>query len=146
MATQSKAQAHWEGSLFEGSGRVELVTSGVASFDVSWAARAESGAGTTNPEELIAAAHATCFSMALSNMLAKNGTPPASLDTRADVTFVPGTGITCPAAGTVVTCTGSGSACTSPTYPMSDLTGAGITLGTLPANGSVTMSFTCTVN
>ncbi len=94
MASVNTAQAHWEGSLFEGSGRVELVTSGVAAFDVSWGARAESGAGTTNPEELIAAAHATCFSMALSNMLAKNGTPPASLDTRADVTFVPGTGIT----------------------------------------------------
>ncbi|MHA6511811.1 OsmC family peroxiredoxin [Tessaracoccus sp. Z1128] len=94
MATVSTAQAHWEGSLFEGAGRVELVTSGLASFDVAWAKRAESGPGATNPEELIAAAHATCFSMALSNILAKNDTPPASLDTKADVTFVPGTGIT----------------------------------------------------
>ena len=94
MATTSTAQAHWEGSLFEGSGQVELVTSGLATFDVAWGARAESGPGTTNPEELIAAAHATCFSMALSNILAKNDTPPASLDTKADVTFVPGTGIT----------------------------------------------------
>ena len=56
MASVNTAQAHWEGSLMEGSGRVELVTSGVASFDVAWAARAESGPGTTNPEELIAAA------------------------------------------------------------------------------------------
>ncbi|HSO68551.1 MAG TPA: OsmC family peroxiredoxin [Arachnia sp.] len=94
MATTSTAQAHWEGSLFEGSGQVELVTSGLATFDVAWGARAESGPGATNPEELIAAAHATCFSMALSNILAKNDTPPASLDTKADVTFVPGTGIT----------------------------------------------------
>ncbi|MBB1516340.1 OsmC family peroxiredoxin [Tessaracoccus sp. MC1679] len=94
MATTSTAQAHWEGSLFEGSGQVELVTSGLATFDVAWGARAESGQGATNPEELIAAAHATCFSMALSNILAKNDTPPASLDTKADVTFVPGTGIT----------------------------------------------------
>ena len=94
MATTSTAQAHWEASLFEGSGQDELVTSGLATFDVAWGARAESGPGTTNPEELIAAAHATCFSMALSNILAKNDTPPASLDTKADVTFVPGTGIT----------------------------------------------------
>lgn len=94
MATISTAQAHWEGSLFEGAGRVDLVTSGLASFDVKWAKRAEAGAGTTNPEELIAAAHATCYSMALSNALAGNGTPPESLDTRVDVTFQPGVGIT----------------------------------------------------
>ena len=94
MATTSTAQTHWEGSLFEGSGQVELVTSGLATFDVAWGARAESGQGATNPEEHIAAAHASCFSMALSNILAKNDTPPASLDTKADVTFVPGTGIT----------------------------------------------------
>lgn len=94
MATVSTAQAHWEGSLMEGAGTVDLVTSGVASFDVNWAKRAEAGAGTTNPEELIAAAHATCYSMALSHALAGNGTPAASLDTRAEVTFQPGTGIT----------------------------------------------------
>ena len=94
MATQSKAQAHWEGSLMEGAGSVELATSGAARFDLTWAKRAESGAGTTNPEELIAAAHAACYSMALSHALAGNGTPPATVDTRADVTFVPGEGIT----------------------------------------------------
>lgn len=94
MATVSTAQAHWEGSLMEGAGRVELVTSGLASFDVKWAKRAEAGAGTTNPEELIAAAHATCYSMALSHALAGNGTPPQSLDTRVEVSFQPGVGIT----------------------------------------------------
>lgn len=94
MATTNTAKAHWEGSLIEGGGTVELATSGLATFDVKWAARAEASAGTTNPEELIAAAHATCYSMALSHALAGNGTPPASLDTRCDVTFQPGVGIT----------------------------------------------------
>ena len=94
MATVSTAQAHWEGSLMEGAGSVELVTSGVASFDVKWASRAEAGSGTTNPEELIAAAHATCYSMALSHALAGNGTPPESVDTTVAVTFQPGVGIT----------------------------------------------------
>ncbi len=94
MATVNTAQAHWEGSLMEGAGTVELVTSGLATFDVNWGKRAESGAGTTNPEELIAAAHATCFSMALSHALAGNGTPPESIDTKAEVSFQPGVGIT----------------------------------------------------
>lgn len=94
MATTSTARTHWEGSLIEGSGTTELVTSGVATFDVAWSKRAEAGAGGTNPEELIAAALATCFSMALSHALAGNGTPPARLDVTVDVTFVPGTGIT----------------------------------------------------
>jgi osmotically inducible protein OsmC len=71
-----------------------MLSSGLGTYDVSWAARAEEPHGKTSPEELIAAAHSSCFSMALSNELAKAGTPPTSLDTRADVTFVPGTGIT----------------------------------------------------
>ena len=94
MATVSTAQAHWEGSLMDGAGSVELVTSGLASFDVAWGKRAEAGAGATNPEELIAAAHATCYSMALSHALAGNGTPPQALDTKVEVTFQPGVGIT----------------------------------------------------
>jgi osmotically inducible protein OsmC len=94
MATVRTADAHWEGSLFEGQGEVELVSSGVGSFEVTWAARSQEANGKTSPEELIAAAHSTCFSMALSNGLAGAGTPPTSLDTRAEVTFVPGTGIT----------------------------------------------------
>lgn len=94
MATTSTARTHWEGSLTEGSGSTELVTSGVATFDVAWGKRAESGAGTTNPEELVAAALATCYSMALAHGLNGNGTPPDSLDTEVSVDFVPGTGIT----------------------------------------------------
>jgi lipoyl-dependent peroxiredoxin len=94
MATTRTANAHWEGSLMEGSGTVELASSGLATFDVSWPARAEEANGKTSPEELIAAAHSTCFSMALSNGLAKGGTPPTTVDTTADVTFQPGKGIT----------------------------------------------------
>jgi lipoyl-dependent peroxiredoxin len=94
MATVRTADAHWEGSLLDGEGHVELVSSGLGGFDVTWASRAEEPNGKTSPEELVAAAHSTCFSMALSNGLAKGGNPPTSLDTRADVTFQPGEGIT----------------------------------------------------
>ena len=94
MATTRTANAHWEGSLMEGSGRVSLDSSGLGTYDVTWASRAEEPQGRTSPEELIAAAHASCFSMALSNGLAKAGNPPESLDTTADVTFQPGEGIT----------------------------------------------------
>lgn len=94
MATTRTATTRWEGSLFEGAGRVTLNSSGLGTYDVSWPARAEEPGGKTSPEELIAAAHSACFSMALSNGLAKTGTPPTSLDTSADVTFQPGAGIT----------------------------------------------------
>ncbi len=94
MATVRTAEAHWEGSLMEGQGEVELVSSGVGSFEVSWPSRAEEANGKTSPEELIAAAHSTCFSMALSHGLAGAGTPPTTVDTTADVTFQPGQGIT----------------------------------------------------
>ena len=94
MATTRTSKTHWEGSLMEGAGQVTLESSGVGSFDVSWPARTEEANGRTSPEELIAAAHSACFSMALSNVLAKAGTPPQGLDTQADVTFQPGTGIT----------------------------------------------------
>jgi lipoyl-dependent peroxiredoxin len=94
LATTRTANAHWEGSLFDGSGRVSLDSSNVGAFDVTWAARTEEPNGKTSPEELIAAAHASCFNMALSNGLAKQGTAPTALDTRAEVTFQPGEGIT----------------------------------------------------
>ena len=81
MATTRTASAHWEGSLMEGEGQVSLESSGVGTFDVSWPSRAE-------------AAHSTCYSMALSHGLAQAGTPPTTIDTTADVTFQPGTGIT----------------------------------------------------
>jgi osmotically inducible protein OsmC len=94
MATTRTASTRWEGSLFEGAGKVTLQSSGIGTYDVSWPARAEEPNGKTSPEELIAAAHSACFSMALSNGLAKAGTAPTSLDTSADVEFTPGTGIT----------------------------------------------------
>lgn len=94
MATVRTADAHWNGSLFEGSGSVELASSGVGNYPVTWAARAEQPAGKTSPEELIGAAHATCYSMAFSKGLTDAGTPPTSVDTRAEVSFQPGEGIT----------------------------------------------------
>lgn len=94
MATTRSATTTWHGSLLEGSGRVELESSGLGGFDVTWASRAEDPAGRTSPEELIGAAHSSCFSMALSSGLAKAGTPPEALVTTAEVTFQPGEGIT----------------------------------------------------
>ena len=94
MATTRQATTHWEGSLLEGGGRVTLESSGLGTYDVTWASRAEDPNGRTSPEELIAAAHSSCFSMALSSGLAKQGAPPEALDTTADVTFQPGEGIT----------------------------------------------------
>jgi len=94
MATTRTARTHWEGSLLEGAGQVTLESSGVGTFDVSWPSRAEKANGKTSPEELLGAAHATCYSMSLSLALTKAGTPPTEIDTSADVTFQPGTGIT----------------------------------------------------
>ena len=94
MATTRTANAHWEGSLLEGKGRVSLDSSGVGAYDVSWPARTEEPNGVTSPEELIAAAHSTCYSMSLSNVLTKAGHSVESIDTKADVTFQPGQGIT----------------------------------------------------
>lgn len=93
-AATRTANAHWEGSLSEGSGNVSLDSSGLGKFDVTWASRAEAPEGKTSPEELIAAAHSTCFSMALSHALAGADTPPQEVNTTADVDFVAGTGIT----------------------------------------------------
>jgi lipoyl-dependent peroxiredoxin len=88
MAAVRRAEASWSGDLTSGSGVVSAVSSGVFSeLPVSWAARTESADGKTSPEELVAAAHAACYSMAFSNMLAKAGTPPARLDVSAEVTF-----------------------------------------------------------
>ncbi|MDV3223400.1 OsmC family peroxiredoxin [Intrasporangium sp.] len=94
MSATRTATAHWEGDLFSGTGQVTLESSGIGTYDVSWPARTEEPGGRTSPEELIAAAHSACYNMAFSNILAKAGTPPTSLDTTAAVTFVPGTGIT----------------------------------------------------
>jgi lipoyl-dependent peroxiredoxin len=89
------AHVTWSGSLMEGDGTIESVGSGAfGPLDVTWASRAEESNGLTSPEELIAAAHAACFSMALSLGLARAGTPADRLETSATVTFIPGTGIT----------------------------------------------------
>ena len=96
MATDRRAEVRWQGSLMEGSGTIVSTTSGaIGEQAVSWPARSEDETGgKTSPEELIAAAHAACFSMALSNGLAKDGHPPDELRTSATVTFQPGEGIT----------------------------------------------------
>jgi osmotically inducible protein OsmC len=95
MAAERRAEVTWQGSLMEGAGTIDRVGSGAfGPLDVTWTSRTEESGGLTSPEELIAAAHASCFSMALSHGLAQAGTPPERLSTSATVTFVPGTGIT----------------------------------------------------
>ena len=96
MATDRRADVTWKGSLMEGSGTIVKTTSGaIGEQSVSWPARSEdSTGGSTSPEELIAAAHAACFSMALSHALAQAGNAPDELATSATVTFQPGEGIT----------------------------------------------------
>lgn len=96
MATDRRAEVVWQGSLMDGSGQVVSTTSGaIGEQAVTWASRSEDATGgKTSPEELIAAAHASCFSMALSHALAQAGNPPDELRTSATVTFQPGEGIT----------------------------------------------------
>jgi len=91
--TTRKANTQWKGSLMQGAGQVTLASSGLGTYDVSWPARAEEPNGKTSPEELIAAAHSACFSMALSHALAQQGNAPEQLDVEASVEFVPGKGI-----------------------------------------------------
>ena len=94
MATERTATVTWRGDLMSGSGEIEEVTSGaVGGLDVSWPARSAEPGGKTSPEELIAAAWAACFAMALSHGLAQAGNPPEKLETSATVTFQPGEGI-----------------------------------------------------
>jgi osmotically inducible protein OsmC len=94
MAAVSRADAVWEGDLTTGKGRVKVASGTFNEFPVTWATRAERTHGGTSPEELIAAAHAACYSMAFSNGLAKAGHHPERLNTTAEVEFVPGQGIT----------------------------------------------------
>jgi lipoyl-dependent peroxiredoxin len=93
MAVRSTGRAHWEGTLAEGRGTATLESGAAGPMEVDWKSRSEGGANTT-PEELIAAAHAACFSMAFSGALARNDTPPTTLDVTATATFVAGEGIT----------------------------------------------------
>jgi osmotically inducible protein OsmC len=94
MTVTSEATTRWNGGLADGSGTVAFTSSGIGTFDINWKARSEGSTSVTTPEELIAAAHASCFSMAFSHALGENGTPPESIETTASVTFQPGTGIT----------------------------------------------------
>jgi len=95
-AAERTAKVSWSGNLLSGTGKIEFTGSGaLAGADMTWASRSEPDEdGRTSPEELIAAAHASCFSMALSHGLAQAGTPPDRLNVQATSTFVPGTGIT----------------------------------------------------
>ncbi|RLV10336.1 peroxiredoxin [Streptomyces griseocarneus] len=94
MAATRTAHTVWNGNLVDGSGEVTFDSSGIGTQAVSWPSRAEQANGRTSPEELIAAAHSGCFSMALSHGLTGAGVPPTRLETTADVTFQPGEGIT----------------------------------------------------
>ncbi len=87
--TDRNATTHWSGDLKSGSGAVTLDSSNAGQFAVTWASRTEAPEGRTSPEELIAAAHSSCYSMQLSGLLTAEGTPPESLDTSAEVGFGP---------------------------------------------------------
>ena len=94
MPVTSEATTLWFGDLKSGSGTTSLDSSDAAEFPVSWAARSEGASGRTNPEELLGAAHSACYSMAFSGALARNNTPPESLQVTAAVTFDAAEGIT----------------------------------------------------
>jgi osmotically inducible protein OsmC len=87
--TDRQAHALWEGDLLAGKGDVELVSSGTGKFPVTWASRVEQPEGRTSPEELVAAAHAACYAMAFSNVLAKAGNTAERLHVSATVTVGP---------------------------------------------------------
>ena len=94
MATTRRAETVWTGTLVDGSGETTFASSGIGTFPVTWPSRSEEANGKTSPEELLAAAHASCFSMALSSALAKAGTPASTLTTAVEVDFQPGQGVT----------------------------------------------------
>ena len=94
MAAISRADVTWEGDLMSGRGRVKVASGTFSDFPVTWEHRADRTHGGTSPEELIAAAHAACYSMAFSSGLSKAGHHPERLNTSAEVEFVPGKGIT----------------------------------------------------
>lgn len=84
---ESRASATWEGDLFTGGGTTSLATGAAGPLPVSWPSRTEAANGKTSPEELIAAAHAACYSMALSNVLASGGNTATRLNTDAVAIF-----------------------------------------------------------
>jgi osmotically inducible protein OsmC len=93
MASVSSATTHWEGSLTKGRGTTTPASGAIPSVEVTWVARTERTEGTTSPEELLAAAHAACYCMALALGLTDDGNEPSSLDATATVEFVAGEGV-----------------------------------------------------
>jgi osmotically inducible protein OsmC len=93
MATESSASTIWRGSLTKGSGTTHPDSGAFADVEVTWAARTTRSAGKTSPEELLAAAHASCFCMALSHELSEAGNEPEQLNATATVDFIPGEGV-----------------------------------------------------
>lgn len=93
MAVESSANTVWKGDLAHGEGTTTPASGAFPAVEVTWASRTARAAGKTSPEELLAASHASCYCMALSNELAGSGTPPESLDATATVAFVPGEGV-----------------------------------------------------
>jgi len=93
MSVTSIGSGKWSGTLKEGAGSAELTSSGAGTFPMTWNARADGVAGATTPEELLGAAHAACFAMALSNVLGEHGYTASAIDTTSAVTFVPGRGV-----------------------------------------------------
>jgi osmotically inducible protein OsmC len=93
MASESKAHTTWEGALETGRGTTSAASGVLPDFEVTWPARVERTEGTTSPEELLAAAHTSCYCMALAHALAEAGHPPERLDAEATVSFVPGEGV-----------------------------------------------------
>jgi lipoyl-dependent peroxiredoxin len=93
MASESRATTIWEGSLASGHGTTSVASAAIPEVEVTWTARTERTAGTTSPEELLAAAHASCYCMALSHELSEAGNPPERLEATATVSFVAGEGV-----------------------------------------------------
>jgi osmotically inducible protein OsmC len=93
MASESTATTVWEGSLTKGRGTTKAASGAIPEVEVTWAARTERTPGTTSPEELLAAAHGSCYCMALSHELGEAGTPPDRLEATATVSFVAGEGV-----------------------------------------------------
>jgi lipoyl-dependent peroxiredoxin len=93
MASESSATTVWEGTLEKGRGTTTPASGAIPAVEVTWAARTERTPGTTSPEELLAAAHASCYCMAFSKELADAGHPPERLEATATTTFVPGEGV-----------------------------------------------------
>ena len=93
MASESTAKTIWEGSLAKGRGTTAVASGAIPEVEVTWTARTERTEGTTSPEELLAAAHASCYCMGLSHELDEAGTSPERLETTATVGFVPGEGV-----------------------------------------------------